>query len=116
TTGGALNPPLKVKLIWGGVLAGTEIVLLWSGGLSALEMAMLIAEFPFTFVVILLAMSLFKALRNEHDILELERKQLVYEPDYIEQTQKETAEKRIEFEETHPDETEHDTEEPEDGK
>ncbi|HIW12761.1 MAG TPA: BCCT family transporter [Candidatus Salinicoccus stercoripullorum] len=116
TTGGALNPPLKVKLIWGGVLAGTAIVLLWSGGLSALEMAMLIAAFPFTFVVILLAISLFKALRSEHDILELERKQLVYEPDYREQTQKELEEKRVAFEETLPDETAPDTEEPEDGK
>ncbi|AKG75181.1 BCCT family transporter [Salinicoccus halodurans] len=111
TTGGSLNPPLQIKMIWGVILAGTAIVLLWSGGLGAVQMAMLIAAFPFTFIVILLAISLFKALRSEHDILELERKQLVYEPSYREQTQKELEEKRVAFEEALPDETAPETEE-----
>lgn len=113
TTGGSLNPPLQIKMIWGVILAGTATVLLWSGGLGAVQMAMLIAAFPFTFIVILLAISLFKALHSEHDILELERKQLVYEPSYREQTQKELEEKRVAFEEALPDETAPETEEEE---
>lgn len=106
TTGGSLNPPLKVKLIWGGILAGTAIVLLWSGGLSAIEMAMLIAAFPFTFIVIALGISLYKALRSEYGIIELERQQLLYEDSYREETEKELEERREAFEETLPDELE----------
>ena len=104
TTGGSLNPPLKIKLVWGAILAGTAMVLLLSGGLSALEMAMLIAAFPFTFIVIMLAISLYKALRSEHGIIQLEKQQLIFESDYREETEKELAEKREAFEETLPDE------------
>src|SRR5699024_7820054 len=104
TTGGSLNPPLKVKLVWGGILAGTAMVLLLSGGLSALEMAMLIAAFPFTFIVIMLEISLYKALRSEYGIIKHEKQQLVYEAGYREETQKELEEKREAFEETLPDE------------
>ena len=104
TTGGSLNPPLKVKLIWGAILAGTAIVLLWSGGLSALEMAMLIAAFPFTFIVLMLAISLFKALRSEYGIIKLEREQLLYESSYREETKRKLQEQRESFEETLPDE------------
>ena len=104
TTGGSLNPPLKVKLIWGGILAATAMVLLASGGLNALQMAMLIAAFPFTFIVIMLAISLYKALRSEHGIIQLEKQQLIFESSYREDTQKELEEKREAFEETLPDE------------
>ena len=104
TTGGSLNPPLKVKLIWGGILAGTAIVLLWSGGLSAIEMAMLIAAFPFTFIVAMLGISLFKALRSEYGIIELERQQLLYKDSHRVKTEKELEERREAFEETLPDE------------
>ena len=104
TTGGSLNPPLKVKLIWGAILAGTAIVLLWSGGLSALEMAMLIAAFPFTFIVLMLGISLFKALRSEYGIIKLEREQLLYESSYREETKRQLQEQRESFEETLPEE------------
>ena len=104
TTGGSLNPPLKVKLIWGAILAGTAIVLLWSGGLSALEMAMLIAAFPFTFIVLMLGISLFKALRSEYGIIKLEREQLLYESSYREETKRKLQEQRESFEETLPEE------------
>src|SRR5699024_4814346 len=51
TTGGTLNPSTKVKVVWGIILAGIASVLLWSGGLSALQMAMLIAAFPFVILI-----------------------------------------------------------------
>jgi glycine betaine transporter len=104
TTGGSLNPPLRVKLTWGAILAGTAMVLLFSGGLNALEMAMLIAAFPFTFVVMLLAVSLFKVLRDEYHIIQLERRKLLYEPGYEEETIKELEERLEEFEKTLPEE------------
>ena len=94
----------RSKLIWGGILAGTAMVLLASGGLNALQMAMLIAAFPFTFIVIMLAISLYKALRSEHGIIQLEKEQLLFEAGYREDTQKELEEKREAFEETLPDE------------
>lgn len=114
TTGGSLNPPLRVKLTWGAILAGTAMVLLFSGGLNALEMAMLIAAFPFTFVVILLAISLFKALRDEYHIIQLERRKLLYEPGYEEETVKELEERIEEFEKTLPEEYPEEEEEAED--
>lgn len=114
TTGGSLNPPLRVKLTWGAILAGTAMVLLFSGGLNALEMAMLIAAFPFTFVVILLAISLFKALRDEYHIIQLERRKLLYEPGYEEETIKELEERIEEFEKTLPEEYPEEEEEAED--
>ncbi|QDI90731.1 BCCT family transporter [Salicibibacter halophilus] len=104
TTGGRLNPSLQIKVIWGAILSGTAAVLLFSGGLQALEMAMLIAAFPFAFVVILLAISLVKALSNEYDILRLESKQQEFEPDYQEESKRELEEKREEFEQSLPDE------------
>lgn len=113
TTGGSLNPSIRVKMVWGAILSGTAMVLLFSGGLSALEMAMLIAAFPFTIVVILLAISLFKALRNEYSIIQLERKRLIYEPGYEEETQKELEERIEAFEKTLPEETAPDIEESE---
>src|SRR5699024_10713243 len=104
TTDGSLHQALKVKLISGAMLAGREIVLLWSGGLSALEMAMLIAAFPFTFIVLMLWISLFKALRSEYGIIKLEREQLLYESSYREETKRKLQEQRESFEETLPEE------------
>ncbi|AXF55556.1 BCCT family transporter [Salicibibacter kimchii] len=104
TTGGRLNPTVNVKVIWGLILSGTAAVLLFSGGLQALEMAMLIAAFPFAVVVILMGISLIKALSSEYDILRLESKQREFEPDYQEESRRELEEKREEFEKSLPDE------------
>ncbi|QQK76817.1 BCCT family transporter [Salicibibacter cibarius] len=104
TTGGKLNPSVNIKIIWGAILSGTAAVLLFSGGLEALEMAMLIAAFPFAFVVILLGISLVKALSREYDILRLEYKQQEFDPGYQEESQRALEEKREEFEQTLPDE------------
>ncbi|MBM7633273.1 BCCT family transporter [Geomicrobium sediminis] len=104
TTGGRLNPQVKIKVIWGVILSATAAALLLSGGLQALEMAMLIAAFPFTFVVLLMAISLLKALSGEYDILRLESKHKEYEPTFLEESKEELKEKREEFEQTMPEE------------
>lgn len=111
TTGGRLNPQVKVKVIWGVILSATAAALLLSGGLQALEMAMLIAAFPFTFVVLLMAVSLLKALSGEYDILRLESKHKEYEPTFLEESKEELKEKREEFEQGMPEEMVDDTEE-----
>lgn len=65
TTNGMLNPPLRVKIIWGLVQAAAAAVLLWSGGLAALQTASIVSAFPFTFILILIMISLHKGLKNE---------------------------------------------------
>ncbi|MFC4078395.1 glycine betaine uptake BCCT transporter [Salinithrix halophila] len=66
TTNGSLNPANSVKLLWGAIVAGSAAVLLASGGLQGLQTASIIAAFPFTFILIGVAVSLFKAFRAEN--------------------------------------------------
>ncbi|ALX47343.1 glycine/betaine ABC transporter permease [Lentibacillus amyloliquefaciens] len=103
TTGGKLNPNTGIKAIWGIVLAATAAVLLWSGGLSALQMAMLIAAFPFAILMIFMCISLIKALKSEHDILQIENKQREHDPEYRENLRKELRRRREGFKKTLPD-------------
>ncbi|WP_245544991.1 BCCT family transporter [Lentibacillus jeotgali] len=103
TTGGRLNPGTGVKIIWGIVLAGTAAVLLWSGGLTAIQMAMLIAAFPFAILMIFMCISLLKALKSEHDILRIERKQREHDPQFRENQRKELRRRREGFKKTLPD-------------
>lgn len=105
TTGGRLNPSVKVKIAWGLILAATAAALLISGGLEALEMAMLIAAFPFVFVVLLMAISLMKALSSEYDILKLERKHRDWDPRYQKESHQELEEMKEEFDKNIPEES-----------
>lgn len=65
TTNGKLNPPLNIKIIWGIIQGAAAAVLLWSGGLNALQMASVIAAFPFVFILLSMMFSLHKGLREE---------------------------------------------------
>ncbi|CAM4097750.1 glycine betaine uptake BCCT transporter [Lederbergia lenta] len=65
TTYGSLAPPNKVKLTWGAILAAMAAILLYSGGLQALQNALIIAAFPFSIIIILMMLSLYKALMKE---------------------------------------------------
>ena len=67
TTNGNLNPPNRVKFIWGVIQSLAAAVLLWSGGLKGLQTASIIAAFPFAIVMILMIVSLFKSFREEID-------------------------------------------------
>ncbi|MFC4663972.1 MULTISPECIES: BCCT family transporter [Oceanobacillus] len=102
TTGGKLNPNMGIKVIWGLILAAIASVLLWSGGLSALEMAMLIAAFPFAILMIFMCYSLLKALKSEHKILTLEARQRRYDPEFREKQKKEIKEMKEGFKKTLP--------------
>ncbi|MEK3889256.1 glycine betaine uptake BCCT transporter [Bacillus sp. FSL K6-3431] len=65
TTYGSLTPSNKVKLTWGAILAAMAAILLYSGGLQALQNALIIAAFPFSIIIILMMLSLYKALTKE---------------------------------------------------
>ncbi|MBU8905809.1 BCCT family transporter [Desertibacillus haloalkaliphilus] len=65
TTGGSLNPPLVVKIIWGALIAAIAAVLLLSSGLEGLQTASLISALPFTIILIIICVSLFKSFQKE---------------------------------------------------
>ena len=65
TTGGSLNPDVRVKLLWGVIQSATAAVLLWQGGLGALQTASILAAFPFVIILLLIIFSLVKAFQEE---------------------------------------------------
>ncbi|NGZ75126.1 glycine betaine uptake BCCT transporter [Saccharibacillus alkalitolerans] len=65
TTNGSQNPNNVLKMTWGALLTAIALVLLYSGGLQALQNTMIIAAFPFSFVIIMMAASLLKTLNRE---------------------------------------------------
>ena len=65
TTHGSLNPPNRIKMIWGIVLAALASILLYVGGLEALQTAAIIAAFPFVFVIFFMMAALFKELQKK---------------------------------------------------
>ena len=65
TTYGSLQPPNVVKLTWGVAQASIAIILLSANGLTALQNALIIAAFPFSFILILMMVSLYKELDKE---------------------------------------------------
>lgn len=70
TTYGSLTPPNRVKLTWGIAQSLIAIVLLYSGGLQALQNALIIVALPFSFIIILMMLSLYRS-------LSIERRQLL---------------------------------------
>jgi len=69
STYGSLNPPNIVKLTWGIAQAAVAIILLSANGLTALQNALVIAALPFSFVIIFMMISFYKA-------LDIERKEM----------------------------------------
>ncbi|MBM7583879.1 glycine betaine transporter [Bacillus pakistanensis] len=65
TTYGSLTPPNSVKLTWGIAQSSVALILLYSGGLQALQNALIAAAFPFSFIMILMMLSLYRSLTKE---------------------------------------------------
>ncbi|UOQ91725.1 BCCT family transporter [Halobacillus shinanisalinarum] len=65
TTNGSLNPPKMVKFAWGIAQSAIAAVLLYTGGLQALQNALISAAFPFSFIMLLMVFSFYKALRKD---------------------------------------------------
>ncbi|SEM12852.1 glycine betaine transporter [Mesobacillus persicus] len=65
TTYGSLTPPNRVKFTWGIAQSAVALILLYSGGLQALQNALIAAAFPFSFIMVLMMISLYRALTKE---------------------------------------------------
>jgi choline-glycine betaine transporter len=62
---GALEPPRLVTGILGALMGAIASALLLVGGLTGLQQGAVLASVPFTFVIVLVAWCLFKALRTD---------------------------------------------------
>ena len=65
STGGNPNPPARIKTIWGVLVAGIAISLLLSGGIEAVQTATIVFALPFAFVILLMVISLWRAIRED---------------------------------------------------
>ncbi|MCO4849632.1 glycine betaine transporter OpuD [Bacillus vallismortis] len=65
TTYGSLNPANSVKFSWGIIQSAVAAVLLYSGGLSALQNTAILAALPFSIVILLMIIALYKSLAKE---------------------------------------------------
>ncbi len=65
SAGGEADPSNRIKIIWGSLIAGIAISLLLAGGLDALQTATIVFALPFTIVVALMAISLWRAVRED---------------------------------------------------
>ncbi len=65
TTYGSLTPPNRVKLTWGIAQSTVALILLYSGGLQALQNMLIVAAFPFSIIMVLMMLSLYRSLSKE---------------------------------------------------
>jgi len=65
STGGNPNPPGRVKVVWGVLVAGIAISLLLAGGLQAVQTATIVFALPLTAVIVLMVLSLWRAMRAD---------------------------------------------------
>ncbi|WP_062517792.1 BCCT family transporter [Demequina gelatinilytica] len=78
TSGGQETPAKWLRVFWACTTAAVAIALLLSGGLTALQTAAIITALPFSFVMIGMVVSLFRAFEREHRAyLKVTRQQFV---------------------------------------
>ena len=63
STGGNPDPSAKVKVVWGLLVAGIAASLLLAGGVKAVQTATIVFALPFTAVIVLMALALWRAVR-----------------------------------------------------
>lgn len=73
STNGSLTPPNSVKLTWGIIQSTIALILLSVGGLTALQNTIIIAALPFSFIMLLMVVSLIKALKEEAKSMKLKK-------------------------------------------
>ncbi|MGE0496938.1 MAG: BCCT family transporter [Ramlibacter sp.] len=66
TSGGNENPGARIKIVWGVLVSGIAISLLLAGGLKSVQTATIVFALPFTVVIVLMAVSLWRGLREDH--------------------------------------------------
>lgn len=65
STYGSLTPPNSVKIIWGVIQSSIALILLSVNGLTALQNTIIIAALPFSFIILLMVVSLIKEMNAE---------------------------------------------------
>ena len=70
-SGGDLNPPVAMRVFWALSEGAVAAVLLLAGGLSALQAGAIATGLPFTAVLLIVMLGIFKGLRSERDGLTL---------------------------------------------
>ncbi|WP_339252337.1 BCCT family transporter [Sporosarcina sp. FSL W8-0480] len=65
STYGSLTPSNSVKITWGVIQSTIAVILLSVNGLTALQNTIIIAALPFSFIMLLMIISLIKALKDE---------------------------------------------------
>ncbi|MFC4713941.1 glycine betaine uptake BCCT transporter [Planococcus dechangensis] len=73
TSNGSLNPANAVKFTWGIAQSTIAVILLFAGGLGSLQTALIIAAFPFSFIMILMMASFYKAVNLEYKSIKRKR-------------------------------------------
>ncbi|WP_439520913.1 BCCT family transporter [Hydrogenophaga sp.] len=66
SSGGNENPSARIKIVWGVLISGIAISLLLAGGLKAVQTATIVFALPFTLVIVLMAVALWRGVRDDH--------------------------------------------------
>lgn len=72
STGGNLNPPKRRIIVWGVIQAAFALALLMSGGLKSLQIASITAAGPFSIIMVLACVCLWRSLKQEYAHREIE--------------------------------------------
>lgn len=67
SSGGKENPSARIKIAWGLLVAGVAASLLMAGGLKSVQTATIVFALPFTVVIVLMAVALWRGLREDHE-------------------------------------------------
>ncbi|MDN4590662.1 glycine/betaine ABC transporter permease [Xenophilus aerolatus] len=67
STGGKEDPGARIKIAWGLLVAGVAASLLMAGGLKSVQTATIVFALPFTVVILLMAVALWRGLREDHE-------------------------------------------------
>ena len=65
STRGQEDPPARVKVVWGALVAAIAITLLLAGGLQAVQTATIVFALPFTLVIVLMAVALWRGVKHD---------------------------------------------------
>lgn len=76
SSGGQSDPPARLKLLWGLLVAGIAASLLGVGGIKALQTATIVFALPFTAVLVLMSVALWRAAHQDEAAMTLEERRL----------------------------------------
>ncbi len=65
STNGSENPPIRIRVIWGGILAALSLMMIISDSIDSVRSMISLGAMPFVFLVHLLMVSLYRALKKE---------------------------------------------------